>query len=47
MMAKKYAPALIDFIRKSPTAFHAAENICKTLTGFEPPDFDGFQRMVK
>ena len=36
MMAKKYAPALIDFIRKSPTAFHAAENICKTLTGFEP-----------
>ena len=35
MMAKKYAPALIDFIRKSPTAFHAAENICKTLTGFE------------
>ncbi|MBQ7455884.1 MAG: M18 family aminopeptidase [Clostridia bacterium] len=35
-MENARALSLIDFIHKSPTAFHAVENICKELVGFTP-----------
>lgn len=35
-MAHEEVQGLLQFLRESPTAFHAVESICSRLTGFEP-----------
>ena len=35
-MAHEQVQGLLQFLKESPTAFHAVESICSRLTGFEP-----------
>ena len=35
-MAHEEVQGLLQFLKESPTAFHAVESICSRLTGFEP-----------
>ena len=35
-MAHEEVQGLLQFLKESPTAFHAVEGICSRLTGFEP-----------